>query len=154
LQNQTEGKNMKITLSILSLFLLLGCSGEQNTKESTPTKKPLETKITKPVQQKQTTPKQEIVAPKQEMAAPVKVVQKDGATLYKKCLACHGIKAEKKALNKSQIIADWDAQKITDAIKGYQRGTYGGSMKGLMTGQVKDLNNEDIAVLAAYISKL
>ncbi|NCB53803.1 MAG: c-type cytochrome [Epsilonproteobacteria bacterium] len=39
----------------------------------------------------------------------------DGATLYKTCATCHGAKAEKAALNKSQIIAGWSADKIAAA---------------------------------------
>ncbi len=48
----------------------------------------------------------------------------DGAKLYQKCAGCHGAKAEKKALNKSQAPAKWDAKKIEDALKGYKDGTY------------------------------
>lgn len=78
----------------------------------------------------------------------------DGATLFKTCTACHGMKAEKAALNKSQIIAGWDAAKITAALNGYKAGTYGGPLKGTMTSQVKNLDAEAIATLAKYIEGL
>ena len=64
------------------------------------------------------------------------VVMADGATLYKKCAGCHGATGEKKALGKSAVIKGWEAKKTVDALNGYKAGTYGGSMKGLMKGQV------------------
>ncbi|MBE0491557.1 MAG: c-type cytochrome [Sulfurospirillum sp.] len=82
------------------------------------------------------------------------VFASDGADLYKKCAACHGVKAEKKALGKSQVIAGWEAQKTADAIKGYQDGTYGEAMKGLMKTQVLNLKDEEIQTLAKYIESL
>ncbi|RLA82115.1 MAG: cytochrome c [Epsilonproteobacteria bacterium] len=78
----------------------------------------------------------------------------DGAALYKKCIACHGVKAEKKALNKGQIIQGWDAAKIEASLKGYKAGTYGGAMKGLMKGQVASYDDAKIAAVAKYISTL
>ena len=78
----------------------------------------------------------------------------DGETLFKTCATCHGAKAEKAALNKSQIIAGWDAAKITAALNGYKDGTYGGPLKGTMTPQVKNLSADDIKALATYISSI
>ncbi len=78
----------------------------------------------------------------------------DGAALFKKCAACHGQKGEKKALNKSQVIAGWDAAKTAAAIKGYKDGSYGGPMKGLMKGQVAALSDADVTALSAYIAGL
>ncbi len=77
-----------------------------------------------------------------------------GEAVYKKCSGCHGAKAEKKALGKSQIIAGWDSAKTEDALKGYKAGTYGGSMKGVMKGQVMTMSDEDIKAVAEYISTL
>lgn len=82
------------------------------------------------------------------------MVAADGASLYKTCATCHGAKAEKSALNKSQIIAGWSAQNTTDALNGYKEGTYGGAMKSTMTAQVKNLNAEAIAALAKYIETI
>ena len=80
------------------------------------------------------------------------VVSADGATTFKKCIACHGVNAEKKALGKSQVIAGWEASKTIAALKGYKDGTYGGAMKGLMKGQVAGLNEKQIEEVAAYIA--
>ncbi|MEA2072243.1 MAG: c-type cytochrome [Campylobacterota bacterium] len=77
-----------------------------------------------------------------------------GATLYAKCSACHGQNAEKKALNKSQIIKGWSASKITEALNGYKDGSYGSTMKGVMKPQVANLSSNDIKALAEYISNL
>jgi cytochrome c553 len=78
----------------------------------------------------------------------------DGAALYKKCAACHGAKAEKKALNKSQIIQGWDAAKIEASLKGYKDGSYGGAMKGLMKGQVASYDDAQIKAVSEYIAGL
>lgn len=78
----------------------------------------------------------------------------DGETLYKKCSACHGLKAEKKALGKSQIIQGWEVDKIKNALIGYKDGTYGAAMKGIMKGQVGSLSDGDIEALATYINAL
>ena len=77
----------------------------------------------------------------------------DPAKLYAKCAGCHGQKAEKSALGKSQVIAGWEPSKIKDALHGYKNGTYGGAMKGLMKGQVAPLSDADIDAFANYISK-
>ncbi len=78
----------------------------------------------------------------------------DGAELFKKCASCHGEKAEKSALGKSQIIAGWDAAKVATALKGYKDGTYGAAMKGVMKGQVAALTDADIDALGAYVAGL
>jgi len=79
------------------------------------------------------------------------VVMADGAELYKKCAGCHGQSGEKKALGKSAVIKGWDAKKTLEALNGYKAGTYGGAMKGLMKGQVKALDDAQIASLAKFI---
>ncbi len=78
----------------------------------------------------------------------------DGAKLFTACSSCHGVKAEKKALGKSQVIAGWDSEKIVNALKGYKEGAYGGAMKGIMKGQALKLNDAEMKALADYISKL
>ena len=77
-----------------------------------------------------------------------------GADIYKKCAGCHGMKAEKKALNKSQVIKGWKASKVEAALHGYKDGTYGGPMKAIMKGQVAPLKDADIKDLAKYIESL
>jgi cytochrome c553 len=79
------------------------------------------------------------------------VASADGATVFKKCMACHGVNAEKKALGKSAVIAGWEASKTIAALKGYKDGTYGGAMKTLMKGQVASLNDTQIEAVAKYI---
>jgi cytochrome c len=77
----------------------------------------------------------------------------DGATLFKKCAACHGATGEKVALGKSKIIKDLSKEQIVTAIKGYKDGTYGGPMKALMKGQVASLSDADVEAVAEYIGK-
>jgi len=111
---------------------------------------------------KETTPKiiekEESTVKKEDVITPIiKKVQvitatPNGEILYKKCTGCHGQKAEKKALNKSAIIKDWDAEKIANALKGYKKGTYGGAMKGLMKGQVISMSNEEIDLVSKHIA--
>ena len=79
------------------------------------------------------------------------VAAADGADLYKKCAGCHGASGEKKALGKSVPIKGWEAQKTIAALKGYKEGTYGGSMKGLMKGQVAALDDAKIESIAKFL---
>lgn len=78
----------------------------------------------------------------------------DATVLYTTCAACHGQKAEKSALGKSQVIAGWDKQRIIDAINGYKEGTYGGIMKNIMAGHVMNKTDVEIDALAELISKM
>lgn len=82
------------------------------------------------------------------------VVTIDAAAIYKTCATCHGLNAEKKALNKSQIIKGWDSAKIVAALHGYKDGSYGSSMKGVMKPQVSKLSDAEIEAVAKYISNL
>ena len=65
------------------------------------------------------------------------------------CASCHGASFEKAALGKSPIVKGQDAAKIEASLKGYKDGTYGGPMKGVMAGQVKNLTDADIKDIAA-----
>lgn len=78
----------------------------------------------------------------------------DGAGLYKKCASCHGVNAEKKALNKSEAIQGWDKAKLVTALTGYQDGSYGKAMKGLMKTQLKGYDAAKIDAVAEYITTL
>lgn len=76
----------------------------------------------------------------------------DGAAIYKsKCFSCHGDKAVKSALNKSQIIAGWDVKKITESVIGYKNGE-GGPMKGVMKPIASGLSDEDLKAVAETIA--
>lgn len=77
-----------------------------------------------------------------------------GKTLYSSCQSCHGMKAEKKALNRSQIIADWSEENIIQALQGYQDKTYGGPMKNIMYKYVAKLSKNQIEQIAHYIKSL
>jgi len=92
-------------------------------------------------------------APEASKAAPVATV--DGSVIFaQKCASCHGSKAEKAALGKSQIIAGWSSQQIDDALNGYKNGTYGKEMKAIMQGQAKSLSADQQKALAQHISTL
>ncbi len=78
----------------------------------------------------------------------------DGAAVYKSCVACHGANAEKKALNKSQIIKGWESSQTIAALNGYKDGSYGGAMKGIMKAQVSKLSDAEIEAVAKHISGL
>lgn len=78
----------------------------------------------------------------------------DGKKLFKVCGDCHGEKAEKEALGKSQIIAGWDKERIINSINGYKNGNYGGIMKNIMRNHVANKTNAEIEALATYISTI
>lgn len=76
----------------------------------------------------------------------------DGAEIYKaKCFSCHGEKASKAALNKSQIIAGWDAQKTIASMNGYKNGE-GGAMKNVMKPIASGLSDDDLKAVATTIA--
>ena len=76
----------------------------------------------------------------------------DGAEIYKsKCFSCHGEKAVKPALNKSQVIAGWDAAKTIASVNGYKNGE-GGAMKSVMKPIASGLSDEDLKAVAATIA--
>lgn len=80
------------------------------------------------------------------------LVAADGAAIYKsKCFSCHGDKAVKSALNKSQIIAGWDAKKTIESVIGYKNGE-GGPMKGVMKPIASGLSDEDLKAVAETIA--
>lgn len=76
----------------------------------------------------------------------------DGAEIYKsKCFSCHGDKAGKAALSKSQIIAGWDASKTIASMNGYKNGE-GGAMKNVMKPIALGLSDDDIKAVATTIA--
>lgn len=77
----------------------------------------------------------------------------DGAALFKKCAACHGVTGEKPALGKSKIIKDMCKADIENALKGYQNGTYGAASKAIMKGQAASLTPAQITAIATLIGK-
>lgn len=81
----------------------------------------------------------------------------DGATLYKKCVACHGANAEKPYLGgKVPALNTLSKEEIIASLKGYKDGSLGDGkgkfgMMGVMKGQVASLNDESIEALADFI---
>ena len=168
---------MKIALAITLTLLLLGCSEDQHKEAKEQLSKSVE-KITEVVKEKS----EKIVENVQDIAEETventhesikktakelneKVTEKsaeviketskiDGSKIFAKCSSCHGQKAEKKALSKSQVIQGWSVSKITNAIDGYKDGSYGASMKGVMKPQVNKLSDAEIQAVAEYISHL
>jgi cytochrome c553 len=154
---------MKSLISITCALLLLGCNNEpqnnETTQEATPPPVTVEKNVTEAPAEPSAAPSpapsetQPTVAPAAPIAAPTASV--DGAALYaQKCASCHGPKAEKAALNKSQIIANFNESQVKEALKGYQAGTYGKEMKALMQGQAKALDDAQIDALAKHIATL
>ena len=175
---------MKIVLSIALTFLLLGCSEEKSKTEEKVVDKQVPVTQKAPVVQTTTPPKsvkqvEKVVVPKKTVtqkkvvtSKKVAVVEKkqvpkkavvskkspvvalDGSKLFQKCTACHGMHAEKKALNKSHVIKGWSSVSVIKAINDYKDGSYGSSMKSVMKAQVSKLSQEEVKALAKYISTL
>ncbi len=145
---------MKLILPIMCSLLLAGCSSNTDKSEISTTVEPAaqtSSSSTQPAIKTST----ESVEAKTVESTPAIAAAVDGKAIYtQKCVSCHGTKGEKPALGKSQIIADFTEQQIKDALKGYQDGSYGKEMKGLMQGQVKSLEREQIDALAHYITTL
>lgn len=155
---------MKYILPVICSVILAGCNNASDTVETngepvTAEKPaPVEENVTEPTATEaapsetttQTSDTPKAVEPKTTETAAV-----DGASVFnQKCVSCHGSKAEKSALGKSQIIAGWEEQKIIDVLKGYQNGTYGKEMKMIMQGQAKGLDDAQLKAVAHYISTL
>jgi len=68
------------------------------------------------------------------------------------CAGCHGTNFEKKAMNVSKVVKEMSHDDIVKALKGYKDGTYGGAMKTIMAGQVKNLSDADIEAIATQIA--
>lgn len=143
---------MKHVLTIVCSLFLIGCGDSAQTDTSA-----VSQNETQPVVATATEANAAVSAAESKTPAPVKTtaVSVDGSALFgQKCASCHGMKAEKSALGKSQVIAGWSEQQVKEALKGYQAGTYGKEMKALMQGQAKPLSDAQIDALAKHISGL
>jgi cytochrome c553 len=137
---------MRVLIASVLVFWLSGCNDTQTTSpKQTESKEMVKSQAKVDVKEKQPKGIENTVAPARTIT---------GKSLYMKCTSCHGMDASKKALGKSKVIRGWSIEKLTKAIKGYQDGSYGGDMKSVMKGQVKDFNAVDIHILSEYISKL
>ena len=79
--------------------------------------------------------------------------------VFKKCIACHGAKAEKAYLNKVPVLTTVDPAERLELMKGYKAGTVeGGKGKigqgAIMKIQMSTLSEEDMAAVNEYISTL
>jgi cytochrome c553 len=148
---------MKIVLSVALALFLVGCSQESNeeVQKSEPKKILQESTPVKPasIVEMVIAPK-EVVIKDSPPAAPVATAALDAKAMFNVCASCHGQNAQKAALGKSKIIKGWSVQEVTKALNGYKDGSYGGEMKSIMKGQANKLNDEKIAALGEYISKL
>jgi cytochrome c len=93
--------------------------------------------------------KSETVKPLSKASASI-----DAAALFERCTKCHGRDGKKHALGTSNIIAGQSRYELVNKIKGYKSGTYGGSLKSVMSPQVQSLTPDQIEALSEYISKL
>ena len=191
---------MKVALSIVLAFLIVGCSSEAPKEEKVIETKKVEVLEEKSVMEKTTDKVVEVKDEVKEKVIEVKetVVDKvedakadletkmtetqasvketttevvdsikskvtdsvvavksktvDADLLYNKCSGCHGGMGERAALGKSAVIRDWSSKQIEHSLLGYQKGTYGRTMKTMMQSQVKDLSAADIKALSDYIS--
>ena len=149
---------MKTTLLLGLILFLTACSDSTSESRTINTNTPAKEAVS--ADDASSAQQTEPVETAEKNAAPAqKTVQAEtavsGHALYvQKCASCHGHNAEKAALNNSKIIAGWDKERTVQALTGYQDGTYGGSMKGIMKGQTGSLSAEQIEALSDYISTL
>ena len=137
-----------ILLFTITLFLS-ACSDSATNDQSTKSTSPKEEVTTKQVTV-QTEPAKTADKPATTETKPI-----SGYTFYAhKCASCHGKNGEKAAFNNAQIIAGWNKEKSIAALNGYKDGTYGGSLKGIMKGQVSALSDAQIQAVSEYISTL
>ena len=128
---------IKLLSAIALTFTLSACTDDSKTT----TTKEVSTKTAKvevkePVKEeiKKTEVKEEI---KKEVEAVKKTEpKKDIQVNLAACKGCHGANFEVSALGKSKIVANMTKDEVSNALVGYKNGTYGGSMKGIMKGQV------------------
>ncbi|MDO5045688.1 c-type cytochrome [Campylobacter sp.] len=79
----------------------------------------------------------------------------DGATIYKKCVACHGPKAEKVFLNKVPALNTLSAEEMVEALKGYKAGTLNKfNSAAMMKPIVGPMSEADMQAVSEYIKTL
>ncbi len=81
----------------------------------------------------------------------------DGAALYKKCAACHGVAGDKvpPGSKATTTVNTLTKDKLVEDLQGYRAGTLDQYSAGkLMTPNAKNLSDEDIEALADYIITL
>lgn len=78
----------------------------------------------------------------------------DGATIYKKCVACHGAKAEKVFNNKVPALTSLSKDDIVAGLKGYKTGANKFGMGAMMKPIATPMSDDDINAVAEYIQTL
>lgn len=81
----------------------------------------------------------------------------DAPVAFKKCIACHGADGQKVApgAKGGATIAGMSKEDLLTQLKGYKAKTAdNGGAKAVMYAQMANVSDEDIEVLAEYISKL
>ncbi|MFL1705643.1 MULTISPECIES: c-type cytochrome [unclassified Campylobacter] len=79
----------------------------------------------------------------------------DGATLYKKCVACHGPKAEKSFLNKVPVLTTLSKEEMVEALKAYKAGTLNKfNSAAMMKPIVAPMSEADMEAVSEYITTL
>lgn len=67
------------------------------------------------------------------------------------CKQCHGYHWEKQALGLSKIVSNMDQESINKSLIGYSNRTYGGIMKNIMKGHLKNYSENDLNNIAFQI---
>ena len=146
---------MKYILSIILVLVFSACNDSKENNASTQTLTNKDVTPT-PIEQNSTpaTPQETSQTDIEKPAVALTDAQASPEVIFNRCKSCHGNNAQLKALGASHVIQGWDVAKIENALKGYQNGTYGGSMKSVMAAQAKGLSNEEIQKVANYIHNL
>ncbi len=138
-------KNTLIIAGLMGVALMFaGCGGDKKVEERV-------AEIQKSDVQQSATEATKPTAPvaKEEP----KQASSQGQSLYvKKCAACHGEKAERKA---SYLrLAGQTKEDLTKKLDGYIDGSFGGAQKVIMAGQAKQLAQSEREAIAEYISTI
>lgn len=151
---------MRPTLLLLLSLFLTACSNDTEKKQPTAAEA-AGTEIAAPEQQPAAAPEPEknitaaVETPSAPAAEQVDEEPVNGHAIFvHKCVSCHGKNGEKLALNVSEAISGWEAERTVSALKGYRNGTYGKNLKGIMKGQVSSLSDKQIEAVAGYIATL
>ncbi|MBW3141375.1 c-type cytochrome [Ferrimonas balearica] len=70
------------------------------------------------------------------------------------CVACHGVKGEGMGLAGYPALADQHPAYLKAQLEKFRSGDRNNDMNGMMAGVAKNLSDEDIAILAQYISAI
>jgi len=76
----------------------------------------------------------------------------DGATLAKKCQACHGVNYDQHAMGESPDISEYSAKKLISELREIREETPDDANERLMKEQIKGFSDADIKAVAEYIA--